>query len=92
MQENELIPICTPDDYKNELQFILCGELHKIELKCSLIAQQVDKSRDNPCDEVHDSLIRTYSELKRAQAILDGLITSLRWHNGDHSMYAGVDG
>lgn len=46
MQENELVPIYTPDDYKNELQYIISNELHKIKMKCSLIDQQVDKSRN----------------------------------------------
>jgi hypothetical protein len=92
MQQNDLVAIYTPDDYKNELQFIVSKELHKIQHKCSVILQQVDKSINNPCDEIHEDLIREYSELKKVQSILDSVITSMRWHNGDHSMYDGVDG
>jgi len=81
-----------PDDYKNELQFIVIGEVAKIESALNLIRSQIDKSRNNPCDEIHEDLIRNYSELKKVQNILSSVISSMRWHNGDRSMYDGVDG
>jgi hypothetical protein len=73
MQNSDLLAIC-----KNELQFIVSKELHKIQHKCSILLQQVDKSRGNPCDEVHESLIRSFSELGKVQNILDTVISSMR--------------
>jgi hypothetical protein len=90
MQQSELALIRISDNYQNELQFIFCKELHKIHSQCSFLVQEVDKSRINSRDEVHENLIRQYIELKKAQSILDNVLHSIVWLNNDHSNH-GVD-
>lgn len=81
-----------PEDYKNELQFIFESRIAKLEQSLMLMRASVNKSRTIPYEEVHQSLICAYGELQKVGTLLDNVNHNLRWHNGDHSMYDGVDG
>jgi hypothetical protein len=87
MQENKL-----PEDYKNELQFVFETQIAKLETALTHMRSSVDKSRNIASDEVHQSLIYAYGELLKIGSLMDNVNSNLRWHNGDHSMYDGVDG
>ena len=81
-----------PEDYKNELQFVFETQIAKLETALTQMRGAVDKSRSIPSEEVHQSLIRAYGELLKIGDMLGSVNCNLRWHNGDHSMYEGVDG